>query len=222
MLSLVLAAIIIFIVSSFMISTNTIYFRKKNIEDISTIGYNAILTLKREIVNTGLKTCLYTNGSGKVCDTLIPGVTIGASDSSSFSLSPGLPYDTLRLLYILVNDTGYCAPLSDISIYCDEQKNLIHKKNITGETFILGKNIDALQFEFQNSKGAWHSNPSVSEKKDIHSIRIGLLIRSRNKSGIVLNKTYNIGGDTLSFADTYIRRLFTQTVSIINNGKFPS
>ena len=106
MISLLIATIIISMVSMVMINANAVYFRKKNKVDISSIGNNAVFMLSREIANTGLKTCLYTNGGGEVADTLIPGVTINSSDSSSFALHSGLPHDSLRLLRIAVDDTG--------------------------------------------------------------------------------------------------------------------
>ena len=65
----------------------------------------------------------------------------------------------------------------------------------------------------------WTDDPEDS-KKEVVAIQIHLLIRTSKETDLKIEKTYTLGDVTITppTGDQYLRRLYIETVEVVNNG----
>ncbi len=114
----------------------------KEISQIQSSSRDALSMLSREIRNTGLKR-YPMSGSGPFNSAVIPNTYL--LDSSSFSVKPGNPSDTLTIYKARVNDLGQCTGEAD-SVKFYLQDNTL-KRVFNGTPNDLAQDVHALQFQ---------------------------------------------------------------------------
>ena len=87
------------------------------------------------------------------------------------------------------------------------------------DSTIIAENVEALQFEYSENKIDFNDAPT--DKQNIKAIKITLLIRTkRTVSQKAAESSYQIttGGNTVDVTGNFLRRLYTETVEVANNG----
>ena len=83
----------------------------------------------------------------------------------------------------------------------------------------IANNVEALQFRFSTNNKDWIDDPT-NVKKDVAAIQIHLLMRTSKEIDMKIHKTYTLGDVTVnpSTGDQHLRRLYVETVEVVNNG----
>ncbi len=242
LVELIIYSVIALIVIGFSLSlirtTSVSYTRDRRKSRMQTEGRNAILMMAREIVNTGFKTYLKYNVNVDTTLTTIDHTTTGGTNEwnegnpdgeSSFmyyAADAGNYNDSLEIFKANLDNNGQNPVQERIKYFLDGNILKRTRKEYTGapwgnETTIeLADNIEALQFRFSQNKYDWNINNPAGIKKTIQAIRIYLLIRTNKETDFNIEKTYDLGnGITISpTGDRYLRRLYIETVEVVNNG----
>lgn len=89
----------------------------------------------------------------------------------------------------------------------------------TANTITIAENVEALQFEYSADKSTWVDDPT-GNKANIKAIRITLLIRTNRTTAQSSTSSYNVteSGTIVNVSGNYLRRLYTETVEVVNNG----
>ncbi len=236
MLYMVIALIIIGLSLSLIRHTSRSYTRDRRISKMQLDGRNTIMMLAREIKNTGFKVYLRENpaGTGIYVETTIPNTTTGedgesgSDGNSSFYFKPGNPGDTLEIFKARLDNDGEHVATERIKYLLTSGNLLLRIIRVYNEgsgnwgardTTELAENIEAIQFQFSTDNANW-MDAVVGEKQNIRGIRVFLLVRTSRQTDINVSKTYTLGDISITPASTdrYLRRLYKETVEILNNG----
>lgn len=229
-LYMLIAAIVVGFSFSMIGSVSQGYTQERRKSKMQTEGRNAVTMMAREIINTGFKIYLKGNGASPeiFSRTIIPNVTTGAdgetgvNGASSFYYTPGNPCDELETFKATLNNTGDLVNVDRVK-YKVEGTDLFRIRRVrngggwdAAEKTLLAENIEALQFRFSENKKDWDN--IITDKSLIKAIQIILLVKTSKTVEIKTDKTYDLGNFDLSKNDKYLRRVYKETVEVVNNG----
>lgn len=160
----------------------------------------------------------------------------GNDSASSFYIlnSTTDAYDTLEIFKGSINTDGTFNQVERVT-YKVVNENLLRLSQVFNDasntwvgpttstsgdrdTVIITENVESLQFEFSTDKTNWVVDPT-GFKNSIKAIRVAILIRTnRTVPQQSVANTYYVGGDTVSVSGNFLRRLYTETVEVVNNG----
>ncbi len=230
----VVALIVIGFSLSLVRSTSSSYTRDRRKSRMQTEGRNSILMMAREIVNTGFKKYLHDNGDGTFTLTPIGNTTTGdlttpepvpGAGESSFLYTHASPGDMLEIFKGTLNSAGQHDKTQRISYSLSGNTLIRTLKEHDGANWVdqgtieLANNVEALQFQFSKNKVAWTIDFTGTPKEEIQAIKIFVLMRTNKEVDMNVQETYSLGNITLTpTGDKYLRRLYEETVEVVNNG----
>ncbi len=234
MLYMVIALIVIGLSLSLIRHTARSYTRTRRISKMQLDGRNTVMMMAREIKNMGFKVYLIEKppNSGTYVDTTIPNITTGedgeagVDGNSSFYFFPGNPGDKLEIFKARLDNDGEHVSTERIEYSLTAgnvlQRSIrVHNAGAWGAVSIteLTENIEALQFQFSVDNITWVDDV-VGIKQNIRGIRIFILVRTNRETDINVDKTYVLGDISIgpTSTDRYLRRLYEETVEVLNNG----
>lgn len=238
MMYLVLSTAIIGFSLSLVRHSSISFINTRRIEKAQLNGRSAITIMVRDIINTGFKSYMAKvtttpPDTFKVITVTESTITneSGPDSLSSFIAKNGSPYDTLTIYKIALNNSNTYKQTEKIKFFViDSSKELVRNKFVLDNTthtwadsgiVTLTRNIEALQFQFSSDMSVWKNcNELDSIKTNMKYIKCFLLIKTDKQTKTIVNKTFNLADLTLSYTDNYIRRIFTETIPILNNGLF--
>lgn len=224
------ATIVVFFTFSLMRTTSITYTKERKKSSMQTDGKNAISIMGREIMNTGFKSYFVKSDSGLTYKKM-PMITLGenggkgADRDASLSYLNGNPYDLLMFYKGEVSLSGEFSAITRVT-YSVSDSTLNRSLSTldtaslswgTEQTYAIASNIEALQFEFSTDHINW-SNSIDHKAHEVKAIKIHLLIRTNQKVDIKTDKTYTLGSLEITRSDNYLRRVYTKTVEVVNNG----
>lgn len=244
LVELLLYTVVALIVTGFALSlirtTSKSYTQDRRKSRMQTEGRNAVAMMAREMVNTGFKNYL-RNNAGVFTLVTIPQTTMNAvfgtanpDGLSSFRFvnqTASQYYDQLEIIKAKLDASGQNPVQERIRFYNSGMtlmRGLRTYNSGTGawsaETSVeIATNVEALQFQFSTdmslSDASW-VNIAAGVQKDVVAMRIHLLIRTSQAVDARVQKSYTLADVTLSppTSDRYLRRLYTETVEVVNNG----
>lgn len=223
------------------------YGQQRSMSKLQGEGRNAIYILAADIQNCGFKNYLREGPANVYTLTRIAGVTTaedhnppasevspGDGDASFYAFNNSTESDSIlffkgsidingvfekvvRIKYVVKNN-------GDLIRYEWENPETTNPTNVTWnalptvDSIIVAENIESLQFEYSADKVTWVQNPT-GNKDQIQAIRISMLIRTnRTVAQPAATTTHTVGGETITVTGNYLRRLYTETIEVVNNG----
>lgn len=242
MMYMIMAVMIIGFALNMIGRTQKQYGQQRSMSKLQGAGRNAIYVVAADIQNCGFKNYIADHNTNNVYELVtIKGVTTGedtvtgASGSSSLYIyhNPGNAYDSIEFFKGEIdvggtsNDSTFIKSVVRVKYHVigttlirtqkelDDQIDPPHWENET--SIEIAENVEALKFEYSPDKSNWYNNPG--NKEGIKAIRISMLMKTkRTTNQSAASNSYTIAGETIGVSGDYIRRLYTETVEVVNNG----
>ncbi len=173
-----------------------------------------------------------------------PTAETGADGRSSFysgnDISGAVNFDTLTFIKgVLRNDGTFANQVERIQYKVNTARELLRiRDTITNyiafnagngtipaiewstppDTVVITNNVEALQFQYSYDTKTFIDNPT-GLKSAIEAVKIWLLVKTNRTVKLAHGATYEVGTKSITVNDKFLRRLYSETVEVVNNGK---
>lgn len=217
---------------------NTIYIVAADIQNCGFKNFLQETGANTDVYNLVRISGVTTNEDDFIVDPNSRESSPGDGDASFYRLTSSAgedgDFDSLEFFRGSVNNDGTFNNVSRIK-YCVRSGNLTRIERINTETdptaiswstlpdsniVALAENVEALQFEYSTDKINWVDDPT-DIKEEIKAIKITILIRTNRAASMnSVTNTYKVttSNKEVSVSGNYLRRLYSETVEVINNG----
>ncbi len=232
---MVLSGIVIAYGASMITHSSKVYVRQREVSKLQSGGRNTMAILARDIMNTGFKTYLDTNGVVRTLGGTWTGASIDASKPSDsaasflFSAGENSFYDTLEIFKAEMVKGDSLEGVYRVKYLVDNNEVLLRISGLYDsssaswggwDTLQIATQIEALQYQFSIDGIDWLDDP-IGVRDQIKTITVSFLSKTDREVAKFVDDTFNLGDISISLTDSSglnLRRLYQETVEVMNNG----
>ena len=223
------------------------YAHEKGISEVQSSGRDVTAIMARDIVNAGFKTFL-ANGTTLTTVARVKGnnTYTGADNNASIFYVNNGNLDQLAFKMIVISAAPTTLTELDSIVYSVTSDNMLIRRKfvMTAANAIIvppatlptmpstpnqidtlaSSGIECMRFEFSTDNTTWATAPVVGTISSIKAIRLFVILRTNQQSletkGVASYSLDNANGlvYTCPTGDKYIRRQYTETIEVENNG----